>query len=173
MKLSLKPLAFTLGLLGMASTASAADIVVMKFVSDDCQTCAPMESQVDTAVAMVGQDAVKSITIDVSNAALWTRGAHDSFNADVVPVFNKYVGLTGFTAIVDPKSRKVIGCVNNNYDANQIAEFIKSAARIPHSSSANLMIPSYDFKQSRQNMPVQKASVRIENFRCPPAYNRL
>lgn len=133
-------------------SAQAADVVVMKFVSSDCQTCAPMESQVDTAVAMVGHEEVKSITVDISNAALWERGAHDAFNADVVPVFNKYVGLTGFAAIVDPKSRKVIGCVNGNYDANQVADFIKTAARIPHSSSA---------------------SVRVENFRCPAAHNKL
>jgi len=134
------------------ATANATDVVVMKFVSDDCQTCAPMESQVDTAVAMINNAGIKTITVDVSNAALWTRGAHDAFNADVVPVFNKYVGLTGFAVIVEPKTRKVVGCVNNKYDANQVANFIKQAARIPHTSSA---------------------SVRIENFRCPTAYNKL
>lgn len=152
MKIITKLVGATLLLSAFGAQAHAADVVVMKFVSSDCQTCAPMESQVDTAVAMVGQDAVKSITVDVSNAALWERGAHDAFNADVVPVFNKYVGLTGFAAIVDPKSRKVIGCVNGNYDAGQVADFIKTAARIPHSSSA---------------------SVRIENFRCPAAHNKM
>jgi len=152
MKIITKLVGATLLLSAFGTSAHAADVVVMKFVSSDCQTCAPMESQVDTAVAMVGQDAVKSITVDISNAALWERGAHDAFNADVVPVFNKYVGLTGFAAIVDSKSRKVIGCVNNNYDANQVADFIKSAARIPHSSAA---------------------SVRIDNFRCPAAHNKF
>ena len=138
--------------LSFANTAQAAEVVVMKFQADDCQSCSMINSQVDTAVAMVGSDTVQEVTVDVSNAALWEKGAHDSFDADVVPVFNKYVGLTGFAAIVDKKSRRTIGCVNENYDASQVAELIKRAARIPHRSAA---------------------SVRVDNFKCPPAHNKL
>jgi len=89
--------------LSFANTAQAAEVVVMKFQADDCQSC-------------------------------------------------KYVGLTGFAAVVDKKSRRTIGCVNENYDASQVAELIKRAARIPHRSAA---------------------SVRVDNFKCPPAHNKL
>ncbi len=138
--------------LSFSATAQAADVVVMKFQADDCQSCAIIGSQVDTAMAMVGTDRVQEVTVDVSNAALWEKGAHESFDADVVPVFNKYVGLTGFAAVVDKKTRRTIGCVNENYDASQVAELIKRAARIPHSSAA---------------------STRVDNFKCPPAHNKL
>lgn len=148
-----------IALLGAASvafafgtSAQAADVVVMKFRADDCVSCAVMESQVDTALAMVGTDKVQEVTVDSSNAALWEKGAHESFDADVVPVFNKYVGLTGFAAVVDKKTRKTIGCVNENYNASQVAELIQRAARIPHSTAA---------------------SVRVDNFNCPPAHNKL
>ncbi|WP_017930462.1 hypothetical protein [Robiginitomaculum antarcticum] len=139
-------------LASFATQANASEVVVMKFVSSDCQTCAPLETNVDTAVSLVGDRSVKTVTIDISNAALWERSAHDAFNANVVPVFNQYVGLTGFAAIVDPQSKRLIGCVNSNYNPNDVANLIKSAARIPHQSSA---------------------SVAIENYRCPAPYNKF
>ncbi len=134
-----------------ATTAHAADVVVVKFRADECASCSVMESQVDTALAMVGSDSVTELTIDITNAALWEKGAYEAFDADVVPVFNKYVGLTGFTAVVDTRTRKTIGCVNENYSADQVATLIKQAARIAQTTSA---------------------STRVENFQCPPAHNK-
>lgn len=139
-------------LTAFSASANAADVVVMKFRADECVSCPVMENSVDTAVAMVGQEKVKSVTIDISNAALWEKSAHEAFDADVVPVFNTYVGLTGFTAVVDKKTRKAIGCVNENYNANDVAELIKRAANIASTT---------------------RASTPIQNFRCPPAFNKL
>lgn len=138
--------------LSFGTSAQAADVVVITFKADDCQSCAAIDSQVDTALAMVGSAKVAEVTVDISNAALWGKGAHESFDADVVPVFNKYVGLTGFAAVIDTKSRKTIGCVNENYDASQVAELIKRAARIPSTTAA---------------------STRVDNFKCPPTHNKL
>lgn len=138
--------------LAFSTSAHAADVVVMKFRADDCSTCGMIEAQVDTALAMVGTDSVKEITVDVSNAALWEKGAHESFDADVVPVFNKYVGLTGFAAVVDARTQRTIGCVNENYDASQVAALIKKAAGMAQTS---------------------QASTRVESFQCPPAHNKL
>ena len=133
-------------------SAHAADVVVMKFRADECASCPSMENSVDTAVAMVGQDKVKTVTVDISNAALWEKSAHEAFDADVVPVFNTYVGLTGFTAVVDSRTRRTIGCVNENYNANDVADLIKRAANIATTT---------------------RASTPVQNFRCPPAFNKL
>ena len=138
--------------LAFGTSAQAADVVVMKFRADDCVSCSAVETQVDTALAMVGTDTVTEITVDISNAALWEKAAHESFDANVVPVFNKYVGLTGFAAVVDTRTRETIGCVNENYDASQVADLIKRAAGIAQAS---------------------KASTHINNFTCPPAFNKL
>lgn len=138
-------------LFAFAAPAQAADIVVVKFRADDCASCAVMESQVESAVSMVGAPSVKAITVDISNAARWEAGAHAAFDANVVPVFNKYVGLTGFAAIVDANTRQTIGCVNENYSANQVADLIKRATG----------------QATRTN-----ASTRIDNFQCPPAHNK-
>lgn len=134
------------------TTAHAADVVVVKFSADDCATCSIVESQVDTAMAMVGSNSVKDITVDISNAASWEAGAHAAFDADVVPVFNKYVGLTGFAAVVDVNTRRTVGCVNENYNADQVADLIKQAASIATTT---------------------RASTRITNFKCPPAFNKV
>lgn len=135
-----------------AMPAQAADVVVMKFRADDCATCSTMENQVDTAVAMVGTEKVSTITIDTSNAALWEKGAHEAFDKNVVPVFNQYVGLTGLTVIVDSKTQRPIGCVNSNYDAQSVASFLQRASG---------------------QATTTRASVRVDNFNCPPAHNKL
>lgn len=134
-----------------AAPAQAADVVVVKFRADDCASCAIMESQVESAVSMVGTPTVKAITVDISDAARWEAGAHAAFDANVVPVFNKYVGLTGFAAVVDVKTRQTIGCVNENYNASQVAALLQRATG----------------QAVRTN-----ASTRIDNFQCPPAHNK-
>lgn len=146
-----KTLIFTAALsaLSMSAPLSATDIVVMKFVADDCQTCTTMESRVDNAIAVVGKEHVTSVTIDTSNAAKWEGSGYVAFDADVVPVFNQYAGLTGFTAVVDPKTKSLIGCVNDDDNSSKITDLIQTAAA------------------SRGTSPVLSG-----NYQCPPIKNK-
>ena len=146
-------------LLGIiAATASAAerpDIYVVKFRADDCATCNLMENQLDTALKMVpeviGQGSkIELVTIDTTNLLLWEKSAHTAFDRDFVPQFNKWVGLTGFVAVIDRRSRRTIGCVNDKQDAYKMANLIKAAAGLP-----------YD----------QPVSSRTRQFECPKAHN--
>ncbi len=137
----------------VATTASAAerpDIYVVKFRADDCANCAVMENQLATAINMVRSSKVELVTIDTTNLLQWEKSAHTAFDRNIVPQFNKWVGLTGFVAVIDRQSRRTIGCVNDKQDAYKMANLIKSAAGLPHD---------------------QTISNRTTQFKCPAAHN--
>lgn len=72
-----------------ASNAFAVDVTIVKFQSIDCATCIAVDSQLNSAMAMVGSQKVEEITIDSSNALKWEVSAHNAFDKNVVPQFNK------------------------------------------------------------------------------------
>jgi hypothetical protein len=133
-----------------ASNAFAADVTVVTFKSNDCNTCSVVENQLNSALAMVGSERVEEVTIDSSDALKWEVSAHSAFDKNVVPQFNKWVGLTGFAAIVDTKTQRTLGCVNAQTDTYKMANFIKQAASLP-----------YD----------RNVSNRSSEFTCPPTFN--
>jgi len=82
------------------------------------------------------------------------NAAHEAFDRDIVPVFNKWVGLPGFAAVVDAKSKRVIGCVNSTFDANEMASEIRKMASRAQGSAF-----------------LSNASVSTKTTRCPAAHN--
>ncbi len=133
-----------------ANAASNPDIYVVKFRSNDCAQCGQLESQLSTALTMVASSRVEEVTIDTSNGLKWQVSAHTAFDHNIVPQFNDWVGLTGFAAVIDSKTGTTIGCVSNKDDAYKMANFIKSAARLPHD---------------------RNVTNRAAQFSCPPVYN--
>ena len=132
-----------------ANAGERADVYVMKFRADNCSTCSVMESNLDRAMAMVGTSKAQIVTVDTTNALTWEVSAHKAFDANVVPQYNKWVGKTGFVAVVDAKSRRTIGCFDANKDAYKMANFVKSVAGLPH----------------------DRAVANRNDFRCPAAQN--
>ncbi|PHS40252.1 MAG: hypothetical protein COA91_04565 [Robiginitomaculum sp.] len=140
-----------LGLIAVtASATERPDIYVVKFRADDCATCGLMETQLDTAMKMVSGSKVELVTIDTTNLLQWEKSAHTAFDRDFVPQFNKWVGLTGFVAVIDRRSRRTIGCVSDKQNAYKMANLIKSAAGLPHD---------------------QAISNRTTQFKCPATLN--
>jgi len=109
------------------ATAFAADIYVVNFRNATDVKSQQLDSQLASALAISGVNA-EEVVIDTSTAAKWEKGAHEAFDRDIVPVFNKWVGLPGFAAVVDAKSKRVIGCVNSTFDANEMAREIRQMA---------------------------------------------
>ncbi|MBL4869733.1 MAG: hypothetical protein JKX72_02130 [Robiginitomaculum sp.] len=130
--------------------ASNADVYVVTFRADDCQTCGALESQLKSAMSMVNSPSVEQVTIDTTNALQWEKSAHTAFDRNIVPQFNKWVGKTGFVAIVDAKTQTTIGCVSAKHDVYKMANFIKSAAGLPSD---------------------RQVSNRNGAFKCPTAQN--
>ena len=106
-----------------------------------------------SALAISGISA-EEVVIDTSTAAKWEKGAHEAFDRDIVPIFNKWVGLPGFAAIVDANSKRVIGCVNSKFDSNEMAREIRKMA-----------------SRAQGSAYLSKASVSTKTTNCPAAHN--
>jgi len=135
------------------ATAFAADIYVVNFRNTTDVQSQQLDSQLSSALAISGVNA-EEVVIDTSTAAKWEKGAHEAFDRDIVPVFNKWVGLPGFAAVVDAKSKRVIGCVNSTFDANEMASEIRKMASRAQGSAF-----------------LSNASVSTKTTRCPAAHN--
>ncbi len=146
-------------LLGMAAfglTALSAnaldrpDVYVVKFRDNNCKSCVMMERNLDNAMAMVGSSKAKIVKIDTSDSLHWEVSANRAFDANIVPQYNKWAGLTGFVAVIDRESRRTLGCFKASDDSYKMANFIKSTLHLPYDRAV-------------ANRPGQ--------FQCPPAHN--
>lgn len=155
----MKKFASTLAVIGFVATLSAEafatspDVYVVNFRNDKNTESQILDSQLATALAMVGGDA-EEVVIDTSTAAKWEKAAHEAFDRNIVPVFNQWVGLPGFAAVVDADSKRVIGCVNDKFSADEMArELEKMTARAKGQA----------FKSN--------ASTGGKTTKCPPVFN--
>ena len=83
--------------------ATSPDVYVVNFRNAQDNNSARLDSQLSSALAISGVNA-EEVIIDTSTAAKWEKGAHEAFDRDIVPVFNQWVGLPGFAAVVDAKT---------------------------------------------------------------------
>lgn len=150
--------------------AQSPDVYVVNFRNAQDNNSQRLDGALSSALAISGVNA-EEIVIDTSSAAKWEKGAHEAFDRDIVPVFNQWVGLPGFAAIVDAKSKRVIGCVNSTFSANEMADKIREMAATS-SGSAYLSRASYDLDFSpRQSYVIKTGGLSSKTTRCPPAHN--
>ncbi|GGX59906.1 hypothetical protein GCM10011309_07140 [Litorimonas cladophorae] len=133
--------------------AASPDVYVVNFRNAQDTNSMRLDGQLASALAISGVNA-EEVVIDTSTAAKWEKGAHEAFDRDIVPVFNQWVGLPGFAAVVDAKSKRVIGCVNGTFTANEMAEKIRQMASTSTGSAY-----------------MSRASVSTKTTRCPAAHN--
>ena len=139
-----------------ASIQKLPDLYVVNFSHQADPNSQKLQAVIPTAIRQSGINA-EHVTIDTSTGAKWTKGAHEAFDRDIVPVFNKWVGLPGFAAVVDAKTKQVLGCVRPEQASGEIASDIRKLA-----SKAN-------------NQPhfQQASSMSSSPNACPEAYNKL
>ena len=135
------------------ASAFATDVYVVNFRNAKDVKSQQLDGQLASALAISGVNA-EEVIIDTSTAAKWEKGAHEAFDRDIVPVFNQWVGLPGFAAVVDAKTKRVIGCVNSSFSANEMAEKIRQMA-----------------SKSAGSAYLSRASVSTKTTRCPAAHN--
>lgn len=116
-----------LSLVIAAPAFAAPDVYVVNFRHADDTKSQQMSGQLSTAL-QIAQVNAEEVVIDTTTAAKWEKSAHDAFNRNIVPVFNKWVGLPGFAAVVDAKSKTVIGCLDATRSASDMANDIKTMA---------------------------------------------
>ena len=135
------------------ASAFATDVYVVNFRNAKDVKSQQLDGQLASALAISGVNA-EEVIIDTTTAAKWEKGAHEAFDRDIVPVFNQWVGLPGFAAIVDAKTKRVIGCVNSTFDANEMAREIRQMA-----------------SKAQGSAYLSNASVSSKTTRCPAAHN--
>jgi len=135
------------------SSAFATDIYVVNFRNAQDVKSQQLDGQLASALAMSGVNA-EEVVIDTSTAAKWEKGAHEAFDRDIVPVFNQWVGLPGFAAVVDANTKRVIGCVNTAFEVNEMAAEIRQMA-----------------SKAKGSAYLSNASTPIKTTRCPAAHN--
>ena len=146
--------------------ANSPDVYVVNFRNNQDANSQQLDSQLASAMAIAGVNA-EEVIIDTSTAAKWEKGAHEAFDRDIVPVFNKWVGLPGFAAVVDANSKRVIGCVKAGSSASQMADSLRElSARA--TGRATLSRASYDFTPPNQSYIIYVSS---SSTRCPAAHN--
>ncbi len=138
---------------GASAFAASPDVYVVNFKDSKNAESQKLDSELFSALNMVGANA-KEVVIDTSNAAKWEKSAHEAFDHDIVPLFNKWVGLPGFAAVVDAKTKRVIGCVNSTFSSVEIAEQIRKMSS--RASGKGYM---------------SNASTRVKTTQCPSAHN--
>ena len=155
MKLLSTLLAATVVTASFAAPAFAAspDVYVVNFRNAQDNNSARLDGQLASALAISGVNA-EEVVIDTSTAAKWEKGAHEAFDRDIVPVFNQWVGLPGFAAVVDAKSKRVIGCVNSSFSSNEMADKIREMAA-----------------RSAGSAYMSRASITSKTTRCPAPHN--
>ena len=154
------------------------DVYVVNFRNAKDANSARLDSGLSTALAISGVNA-EEVVIDTTTAAKWEKGAHEAFDRDIVPVFNQWVGLTGFAVVVDAKSKRVIGCVNSTFSANEMAEKIRQmASRADGSaylSKASLEHDIYGlnggFEKDSNQSYIIKATINTKTTNCPAPHN--
>lgn len=126
-RVSITALSALLSLMIMAPAFASPDVYVVNFRHAEDTKSQQLDSQLQTALR-IAQVNAEEVVIDTTTAAKWEKAAHDAFNRDIIPVFNKWVGLPGFVAIVDAKSKTIIGCIDSTRTASDMARDIKTMA---------------------------------------------
>ncbi len=142
--------------LAIAAPAFASpDVYVVNFRNAKDVKSQQLDGQLSSAIAMAGVKA-EEVVIDTTTAAKWEKGAHEAFDRDIVPVFNQWVGLPGFAAVVDADTKRVIGCVNSTFRAPEIAAELRKMASAAQGQAY-----------------MSRASVSAKTTRCPAPHNKL
>ncbi len=134
--------------------ASSPDAYVVNFSKSTDVNSQKLTQNLNSALAISGAN-VEEVVVDTSSAAKWEKSAHEAFDRDIVSVFNQWVGLPGFAAVVDARTKRVLGCVNSQFTANEIADELRKMA-----------------SKAQRKAYMSKASVTTKTTQCPPVYNQ-
>ena len=102
------------------------ELYVVMFRADWCPPCKVVEPAIDTALRSLSDPSIEYVEIDISHPSLSELSAHRAFDRDIVAQYNRWLGLTGFAAIVDATNKQTLGCVNMMYDAQSMATHIRN-----------------------------------------------
>lgn len=145
------------------------DCYVVNFRNDKNADSQKLDEKLPIAMTNSGMK-LEEIVIGTSSAAKWEKGAHNAFDYDIVPVFNKWVGLDGFVAVVDARSKRVLGCLGSQLDVPKLTENIR---KLCSKAGGAAYLSNAGYEHSANQTYIIKTSTGINITRCPAAHNVL
>jgi len=151
LKSTLAAIAMTLGLGSSANSAlqNNPDIYVVMFRADWCSPCKVVEPNIQQALNTLRDPKIEYVNIDISNPGLSEIGAHAAFDRNIVSQYNRWLGVTGFAAIIDADTKTTLGCVNMLYDAKSMTTHIRNLKTYAIANQ-----PSFDVTCPEPNNPI-------------------
>jgi thiol-disulfide isomerase/thioredoxin len=132
-----------------AAFGETPELYVVMFRADWCPPCKIVEPAIATALNDLRDPSIEYVEIDISDPGLSEIGAHRAFDREIVSQYNKWLGVTGFAAIVDATNKRTLGCVNRLYDAGSMATHIRNLKTFAVNDAA-----SFDLTCPEANNPV-------------------
>ncbi|MGJ8559388.1 MAG: thioredoxin domain-containing protein [Litorimonas sp.] len=104
---------------------SVPDVYVVMFRADWCAPCKVVEPRLSEALRSLHDSRIEYVNIDISNnQGSWNANA--VFDRGIVEQYNRWMGITGFAAVIDGDTKQTLGCLNINYDANAMVSHIRN-----------------------------------------------
>lgn len=101
------------------------DVYVVMFRADWCAPCKVVEPRLGDALRSLSDPRIEYINIDISSG----NGAYNAntvFDRGIVEQYNRWMGVTGFAAVIDGDTKRTLGCLNINYDTGAMATHIRN-----------------------------------------------
>lgn len=142
--------AFSLGFAGTTNAyqTPTPDIYVVMFHADWCAPCKVVNPALDRALNQLRDPRIEYLRIDISGGS-GDYNANAVFDRGIVPQYNRWLGVTGFAAIIDGDTKQTLGCVNMNYDSDAMAMHIRN---LQGAAQRNQM--SFDLTCPEPNNPI-------------------
>lgn len=106
-------------------SAGVPDVYVVMFRADWCAPCKVVEPRLNDALRSLQDPRIEYVNIDISNdQGSWNANA--VFDRGIVEQYNRWMGVTGFAAVIDGDTKRTLGCLNISYDTNAMATHIRN-----------------------------------------------
>lgn len=124
------------------------DIYVVMFRADWCPPCKVVEPRISEALATLNDPKIEYVNIDISSGNGEWNG-HAVFDRQIVAQYNKWLGVTGFAAIIDADTKQTLGCLDINYNTDAMTMHISNMKRLALTNQ-----PNFDFTCPEANNPI-------------------
>lgn len=135
-------------LIPAATSTSTPDVYVVMFRADYCAPCRVVEPRLATALQSLSDPRIEYVELDTGGGhGQWN--SHIVFDRGIVQQYNKWLGITGFAAIIDGDTKRTLGCVNMDYDESAMTHHIRNLQNQARSNQS-----SFDVTCPAANNPI-------------------
>jgi thiol-disulfide isomerase/thioredoxin len=131
-----------------SSAKALPDIYVVMFRADWCAPCKVVEPRLADALRTLNDPRIEYVNIDISRGQ-GQLNAHTVFDRGIVDQYNRWMGITGFAAIIDGDTKRTMGCLNITYDTGSMTQHIRNLQ-----AQAQRNQQSFDLTCPEPNRPV-------------------